>query len=74
MVYDVEMRPVQSSNVAAIGYRNGGMLVKFHNGGMYYYHNVPNELFWRMLRASSKGRFLHQFIKNQPQYWCEKIG
>ena len=73
IVERLKMVAVSSSNIQSVGYLNGQMYVQFKNGGLYRYDNVPNELYWRMRRASSVGRFFHRFIKQQPQYPWTRI-
>jgi len=69
----LKMVMVSSSNIMSVGYLQGQLYVRFKNGGLYRYDNVPNELYWRMRRASSVGRFFHRFIKQQPQYPWTRI-
>ena len=61
----MEMIPVSSSNVYAIGYcgETAVLRVQFNNGGIYDYQGIPQEIFEGLLAASSKGQFLNQFIK-----------
>ena len=66
----VEMLSVQSSNIQAVGYDCGNLLVDFHNGRRYVYHGVSPELFHALLNAPSVGKFLDQYIK---QYPCERL-
>lgn len=69
-----EMRPVSSSNVAAVGYEpeTQTLFVDFLNGGRYTYDGVPEDVFIGMLSAESVGRFLHQNVKGIYPY--TKIG
>lgn len=67
----VDMIPVLSSNVAAIGFdaRTSTLFVRFHDGGrVYSYHGVPIAMYRAFLAAPSKGRFLAQFIKGFYAY------
>ena len=62
--------PVVSSNVAEVGYDPATMIleVKFLNGSVYQYFDVPESLYQELLHAESVGRFLHAQIKNSYRY------
>lgn len=64
----VEMVPVVSSNVAAVGYDEDHRIlqVRFHNGTVYEYLGVPATLYRALLDAPSKGSFINDHIKNGP--------
>lgn len=65
----MNMIPVSSSNVASIGYQNGVIEVHFHNGYAYQYTGTSEALFNEFLNASSKGKFVHQRLKDRfPTY------
>ena len=61
----MERSPVQSSNVASIGYdRDSSTLeIEFVSGSIYQYLNVPESIFTGLMNAPSKGSFLDQFVK-----------
>jgi hypothetical protein len=61
----MEMFPVISSNLAAVGYDfdSAVLRVEFLKGGMYEYHGVPSEVYEGLINASSKGQYFSQFIK-----------
>ncbi len=61
---------VASSNVRSIGYDSPSQTleVEFLNGTIYQYYGVPQFLYTEMMNASSKGQFLHMYIKNQYPY------
>ena len=63
----MQLIPVSSSNVAAIGFENGDIEVQFHNGSVYRYPNCNESLFREFLNASSKGSFVHQFLKGRGE-------
>ena len=66
----MEMIPVDSSNISAIGYEpdNATLCIEFHGGRIYEYYDVPQHVFDEFLVASSKGSFAHQKIyKNYNQ-------
>ena len=58
----MQLVPVVSSNVAAIGFEDGLLEVLFKNGRLYRAH-APESLFKEFLAAASKGRFYHQRVK-----------
>lgn len=69
----MEMKPVNSSNIAAVGYDAGQkvLAVQFKGGGMYHYKGVPQDLADKFVTAESMGRFLNQIIK--PAFEYEKV-
>ena len=60
----MEMIPVDSSNIAAVGYDNetGTLTIQFNNGRTYEYYNVPEYEYENLMSASSKGTYAHQNI------------
>lgn len=64
----IKLEPVQSSNLAAIGYDAAGalLIVVFSNGAKWKYEGVPAEVHQALMNAESKGRFFHTDIK--PKY------
>ena len=67
---DVEFYPVSSSNVAEYGYdfEESVLYVKFLNGYIYWYSEVPPEVWDAFLYAPSKGKFVHYDLKNVYPY------
>lgn len=63
----MDMVPVVSSNVSAIGYEAGFIEVRFHSGAVYRYPNCTVELFEQFLNAPSKGAFLHRYLKGRGE-------
>jgi len=61
----MEMVPVRSSNLAAIGYdpATSEMRILFRNGRLYLYHEVPSSLHSELMAADSKGRYFEDFIR-----------
>lgn len=70
---NVDMQPVASSNVAAIGYDavNEDVYVEFIGSGLYVYNSVPLPVFQDFESAPSKGSFVHQILK--PGYPCQQL-
>ena len=60
----VTLFPVQSSMLAAVGYhpQSGTLVVLFNSGRAYEYYGVPIEDYEGLMRAESKGRFMHRNI------------
>lgn len=60
----MEMNPVDSSNIAAIGYDNeiGTLTIQFNNGRTYEYYSVPDYEFDNLMSAGSKGTYAFQNI------------
>lgn len=66
----MERDQIASSNIRSIGYdiATQTLEVEFLNGRVYQYYGVPRNLFDQIMGASSKGQFLHQYIKNAYPY------
>ena len=66
----MERNSVSSSNIASIGYDESSetLEVEFLSGAIYQYYGVPLNLYEEIMLASSKGRFLHVYIKNAYPY------
>lgn len=61
---------VASSNLASVGYDTATQTleIEFLSGWVYQYYNVPENLYEQLMRAGSKGRFFHQYIRNAFPY------
>lgn len=59
-----------SSNVARISYEetSSTLEVEFHNGSIYQYYDVPQQIWSAFKDAASKGQFIHQSLKGQYRY------
>ena len=69
----MQMIPVSSSNLVAVGYDPQTMTLRVQfNSGTYDYYNVPKNIFDGLLSAPSKGSYHHSFIKNSFSY--KRIG
>ena len=66
--------PVTSSSIRSIGYdaQSAILEVEFTSGDIYHYFNVSEYLHRELMKASSKGRFLDEFIKRGYRY--QKVG
>lgn len=62
--------PVESSNIADIGYDEQSMTLEvgFNSGTVYQYFDVPQTMHQELMAASSKGTFLNANIKNNYRY------
>lgn len=60
------MKPVDSSQINAIGYDKELQLlhVQFKNGGTYAYEGVPHDMADALVKSESVGGFLHRHIKD----------
>jgi hypothetical protein len=65
-----DMRPVNSSNVTAVGYdaESQTVYVQFLNGSTYAYKGVPEHEFENLLTAPSVGSYLNRNFKNVYPY------
>lgn len=71
----MERVPVQSSNLASVGYdpKTSTLEIEFHDGGIYQYSGVPPEVHQGLMNAASKGSYLDQNIK-KAGYPYKKVG
>ncbi|RJR51421.1 MAG: KTSC domain-containing protein [Desulfobacteraceae bacterium] len=62
--------PVQSSNVASVGYDPNTLTleIEFTNSSVYQYFDVPEIEYYNLVRAESVGRYLNLNIKNSYRY------
>lgn len=59
---------VVSSNVDALGYSLGNLLVRFKTGGVYSYAGVPFRIFDELRNADSVGQYLNKQVKGVYPY------
>ncbi len=66
----MEMIPVASSNIEAIGYEASKrwLDIRFNSGGLYRYFEVPAYEHQQLMAASSKGSYHAQNIKERYEY------
>lgn len=62
--------PVDSSNLASIGYDESFLTleIEFQGGRVYQYFDVPSHVFEGLMAAGSKGKFFHAQIKGHFRY------
>lgn len=67
--------PVQSSNVASVGYdeMSATLEVGFNDGSVYQYFGVPPDVYEGLMNTSSKGSFLNHYVK-KGGYSYTKVG
>jgi hypothetical protein len=60
----MNMIPVESRNLAAVGYSNetGTLTIQFNNGRTYEYYGVPEYEYENLMNAGSKGQYANQNI------------
>ncbi len=63
----MNMVPVASTSIEAIGYdpKSQVLRIAFRTGGLYEYHEVPQDIAASLIHAPSKGRFYAQWIKGR---------
>jgi hypothetical protein len=71
----IETVPVQSSNLAEVGYdpELSILEVRFLKSGVYQYFGVPQYLYEQLLAAPSKGTFFNEYIR-KAGYPYQRIG
>jgi hypothetical protein len=67
MSAEIVRAPVQSTNVAAVGYDADSrtLQVEFTNGGLYEYHDVPADVAEGLAGADSVGRYFAANIRHR---------
>ncbi len=71
----VAMRPVESGHIAAIGYdeRTQTLTVKFKNGAVHQYRNVPVAKYEELMAAESHGAHFNQHIRAKEEHPSRRI-
>lgn len=64
-------RQVDSSSIASVGHEDDVLEVRFRNGGVYRYFDVPEEVCAALMEAESKGRFFNRHIRGV--FRCERL-
>lgn len=70
----MEREPVESSNLASVGYdpSTETLEIEFLNGSIYQYVNVPQSVYEQLMQEDSKGGFLNSYIKKN--YFASRVG
>ena len=69
---EIPMVPVESSNLAMIGYYRRRLQVAFVDGRVYQYRGVPRAVYDALAEAASKGSYFYWNIRTQYDY--QEIG
>lgn len=66
----MQRQPVSSSNLSSVGYDEVSHVLEiaFHNGGIYQYFNVPQNVHVGLMNASSHGQYFYYNIRNVYGY------
>jgi hypothetical protein len=66
----VELQPVESSNIAAVGYDEDAevLYIEFKSGTTYTYEDVPYYIYEELLGAESIGSYFHKNIRTTYEY------
>lgn len=62
----MNLRPVSSSRMDAVGWENNTMYIQFKDGVIYAYYNVSEAQYMQFLSAPSLGRELNNFQRFHP--------
>ena len=67
---NIKMIEVESSNIQAIGFdpKSSTLYVTFKPMSDYSYSGVDKDVFEEFLASESKGKFFHQYIKNNYSF------
>ncbi|MFH1800465.1 MAG: KTSC domain-containing protein [Candidatus Omnitrophota bacterium] len=67
MVKEMDIKPVQSRDLALIGYDNVTSILEvvFRAGGVYRFQEVPESVYHGLMAAPSHGIFFQKYIKTQ---------
>lgn len=61
---EIEMEPVASSNIAAVGWKGETMQVEFLDGRTWRYEGVPKAVYDSVRRAASVGKEFNRLVRN----------
>lgn len=64
------MIPVNSTNLMSVGYdaQTQELFIRFRNGSLYVYANVPQHVYEGLMSAPSHGQYHAAHIKNAFRY------
>jgi hypothetical protein len=57
--------PVESSSIDSVRYEKNVLEVRFRDGGLYQYFDVPETVLASLMHADSKGRFFNRQIRGR---------
>ena len=63
----MKMTSVKSSNIKAVGYDEGKMIlrVRFYSGGTYEYKDVPRKVWMDFITSKSLGKYFYKNIRDK---------
>ena len=66
----MDRQRVRSSNIHSVGYdrETRTLEVEFQTGSIYQYLGVPEDVYDGLMRASSKGSYFHEHIKERYRF------
>lgn len=59
---------LNASNIQKIQWDDSNLIIYFHNGGVYQYFDIPEELSVWLGDSESPGAYLHHEIKGKYRY------
>jgi hypothetical protein len=61
----MNMIPVNSSNLSAVGYDKSTMTmhIRFKSGRLYAYYDVPESVYQKLMNAESHGSYFNSMIR-----------
>ena len=65
MIIHVEMIPVNSSAIRAVGYDGRTLTVEFHSGRTYDHPGVPYDVYVEFMHAPSMGAYYNRYIRGK---------
>jgi hypothetical protein len=67
----MEFTPVESSAIAEVAHHNRKLYIRFTNGRLYSYDDVPKDTYNNLINAESIGKYFHHYI--QKNYACTQL-
>lgn len=64
----MNLHPVNSSRISAVGWENDTLYIRFHNGALYAYDGVSRQEYNTFLSSSSLGSALARLEKRHPYH------
>lgn len=63
-------KQVISSHILSIGYDEQDLIleIEFSNHALYHYYDVPYNVYNRLMKSTSHGSFLKQYIEKSYKY------
>ncbi len=70
----MKRQPLESSIIRSVGYDKGSrtLEIEFMGGEVYQYHQVPEDIYERLMKASSHGKYFLEEIRGMYPY--KKVG